>query len=406
MQTERRPLRSFYLVGLTLALLLICLSCALATEGAAQGKSLEADREDMHVHDQTGAAKAPHKETVPLEEPAGKVPQRKAFELLDKTVRPGTFTQLNWPVELSSLKFDLPVIVVHGAYQGPVIGVIAALHGDELNGIEIARQVMHDLDPKELAGTLIAVPIVNIEGFVQKSRYMADRRDLNRYFPGDPKGITPARYAHDLFQQIILKCEALIDIHTGSYFRTNLPQLRADMSNDAVADMVAQFGALTVVHSVGAHGTLRGAATEAGIPAVTMEVGGPLALVPRDVSFGVQAVRTFLGEVGMIPRAWVGTQPLPFYCESFFLIAEQSGILLADVELGDEIKKDQQIAMIVNPVTNLEYTVKAPYDAIILGKAENQFVSAGYVIFRFGIETSVEEIVAKAKKGQDLGTFP
>ena len=237
--------------------------------------------------------------------------QIEPLELLGVKIKPGHRGQLSWLETLSSINFDIPVVVVHGKYQGPVVGITAALHGDELNGIEIIRQVLKELDPKKLAGTIIAVPIVNLEGFLKHSRYIADRRDLNRYFPGNPKGVMAARYADDLFQKIILKCDRLIDLHTGSYYRTNLPQLRADLNNDIVAEMAERFGSMTVLNSVGTPKMLRNAATAAGIPAVTLEVGGPLTLNLDDIFLGVHAVKQYLGAMGMIdvPKRLAELQP-------------------------------------------------------------------------------------------------
>lgn len=358
------------------------------------------DEEELSKADKVQSVKKPEalKPIIPLgERTEEKIPQEAFFDILGASVAPGTITQLSWPVELNSIKFNIPVIVAHGGFEGPIVGITAALHGDELNGIEIARQVLHGLNPEKLSGTMIAVPIVNIEGFVKQSRYMADRRDLNRYFPGDPGGVTPARFAHELFHKVILKCDALIDLHTGSYYRTNLPQLRADLTVDSVAEMITKFGGLTVLHSPGTDGMLRNAATAEGIPTVTMEVGGPLALNLADVSFGVKAVNTFLGEIGMIKRSGILAAPQPVFYESQWLMSDTSGILLADAELGANVKRGDQIARIVNPITNAEQVVKSPFTGKILGKAQNQFVSAGYIIFRIGREKTETEVIEEAK---------
>ena len=145
-------------------------------------------------------------EAPPLEELAKqRKEQTEPLELLKGKIKPGHQAQLFWFVTLSSINFNIPVVVVHGNYQGPVIGITAALHGDEPNGIEMVRQVLKEINPKKIAGTMIAVPIVNLKGFLKHSRYISDRRDLNRYFPGNPKEVMATRYADDLFQKIILK---------------------------------------------------------------------------------------------------------------------------------------------------------------------------------------------------------
>jgi len=324
--------------------------------------------------------------------------QTELFELLGVKVKPGHQAKLSWFVTLSSINFNIPVIVVHGKYQGPVVGITAALHGDELNGIEIVRQVLKGIDPKNLSGTIVAVPIVNLEGFLKQSRYIADRRDLNRYFPGNPQGVMPSRYADGLFQKVILQCDTLIDLHTGSYYRTNLPQLRADLSNDTVAEMVERFGSITVLNSPGSAGMLRSAATAAGIPAVTLEVGGPLTLNLDDVFLGVHAVKQFLGALGMIKAPDRLAKEQPIFYKSNWVMAEFDGIFLSEVKLGKKVKYGEQIARIVNPINNAENPILAPFSGTILGMAENQFVSPGYLIFRIGVKKTEEEAIEEAKE--------
>ncbi len=356
------------------------------------------DEDDAGILSTEKAAK--HKVEAPLLEELARQhkEQTEPLELLGVKIKPGHQAQLSWLATLSSINFNIPVIVVHGKYQGPVIGITAALHGDELNGIEIVRQVLKEIDPKKLAGTIIAVPIVNLEGFLKQSRYIADRRDLNRYFPGNPKGVMAARYAADLFQKIILKCDRLIDLHTGSYYRTNLPQLRADLSNDTVAKMVERFGSMTVLNSAGSPKMLRNAATAAGIPAVTLEVGGPLTLNLDDIFFGVHAVKQFLGAMGMIdaPERLAKLQP-KFY-QSYWQMAEFDGIFLSEVKLGAQVEYGERLGQIVNPITNEENPILAPFSGTILGMAENQFVSPGYLLFRIGIIKTEEEAIEKAKR--------
>ncbi|WP_426416628.1 succinylglutamate desuccinylase/aspartoacylase family protein [Aestuariirhabdus sp. LZHN29] len=327
--------------------------------------------------------------------------QEQAFEMMGKSFAPGIRDTVTWPVSINSVQFQVPVVVAHGARKGPVMCMTAALHGDELNGIEIARQVIYGLELDSLAGTVVAVPIVNMEGFMKQQRYMADRRDLNRFFPGNPEGVTPARYAHGLFQNVILKCDALIDLHTGSYYRTNLPQLRADLKDERVAEMVARFGGMTVLQSAGNPGMLRNAAVDAGIPAVTMEVGGPLSLDPEAVEYGVKAIKTFFGELGMTRSFRFWSTPQPVFFESEWVLSDYSGILLSKVKLGDKVREGEVIADVINPVTNSNREVVAPYAGTVLGMAVNQFVSPGYVIFRIGKQRTEDELREGALKEAD-----
>ncbi len=197
------------------------------------------------------------------------------LSLLGQSVKPGTRAELRWA---SGQSFDgtvvtTPVIVVHGSTVGPRICLTAAVHGDELNGIEIIRRLMNELDPVEMSGTVIGVPIVNFLGYARGSRYLPDRRDLNRYFPGSTTGSAASRIAHSFFNEVAVNCQALVDFHTGSFDRKNLPQVRGDLRIPAVLEFSRGFGATAVLHSPGARGMLRRAAVEAGIPAITFEVG-------------------------------------------------------------------------------------------------------------------------------------
>src|SRR5690606_29108454 len=182
---------------------------------------------------ESGTPATPPPESPP---PAPAAAVVEPLRMLGAEVLPGTATRLAWSVKdsLAGISVPTPVLVVHGAKPGPRVCLTAALHGDELNGIEVVRRVLYDLQPDKLSGTVIGVPIVNLQGFRRASRYLPDRRDLNRYFPGRPAGSSAARIAHSFFHDVILHCQYLVDLHTGSFRRTNLPQLRADLTTPAV----------------------------------------------------------------------------------------------------------------------------------------------------------------------------
>ncbi|MBM4221547.1 MAG: succinylglutamate desuccinylase/aspartoacylase family protein, partial [Gammaproteobacteria bacterium] len=199
------------------------------------------------------------------------------IELLGESIPPGTMRRLLWSAGQS---FDgssdqTPVLVINGTGKGPTLCLTGAIHGDELNGIEIVRRVTQDLEPARIRGAVIGIPIVNLQGFRRGSRYLPDRRDLNRHFPGNPGGSAASRIAWSLFDGIIRHCDGLVDVHTGSLSRTNLPQLRADLRDAKIRDFVQGFGGMLVLHNPGRPGTLRYAAAKAGIPAVTLEAGEP-----------------------------------------------------------------------------------------------------------------------------------
>jgi hypothetical protein len=281
-----------------------------------------------------------------------------------------------------------PVLVVNGALPGPTLCLTAAVHGDELNGIEMVRRVLHEIDPEKLSGTIIGVPIVNVQGFRRGSRYLPDRRDLNRYFPGRANGSAAARIAHSFFTHVIKKCDALIDLHTGSFERSNLPQIRADLRDPDIVTLTQGFGSMVVVHSAPTDGTLRYAATRAGIPTVTLEAGGPLQLELNEVKHGVKGIKTLVNTLGMIRKIGLWGDPGPVYYRSSWVRVNDGGILLTDVSLGSTVQQGDLLGTITDPMSNARTEVRSPYSGRIIGMARNQVVMPGFAAFHIGIQTN------------------
>jgi len=314
--------------------------------------------------------------------------------LLNNTIAPGTFRTLHWSPGLSmnSLNTPVPVLVAHGVKPGPMMCMTAAIHGDELNGIEIVRQVLHQLEPDDLRGTIIGMPIVNLDGFRRASRYMSDRRDLNRFFPGNPAGSYASRVAHSLFHKVILHCDYLVDIHTGSFLRTNLPQLRGDLKNPMILEFSRHFGGMGVLHHSGGPGTLRRAAADSGIPAITMETGGPHSLDQESVSHGVKGIKNLLHNLEMYKTVRLWLIPQPVFYQSTWVRSSSGGIMLSKVELDEKVKKGQLLGKVVDPITNTSSDIISPLDGIVLGKALDQVVSPGFATFHIGIIATEEQL--------------
>ncbi len=310
--------------------------------------------------------------------------------LLGAKVPPATSTRLAWSPSQSfeGIAVPTPVLVVNGANSGPVLCLTAAIHGDELNGIEIVRRVLYNLDPQELSGAVIGVPIANLQGFRRNSRYLTDRRDLNRFFPGNPTGSSASRIAHSFFNDVVRHCDALVDLHTGSFHRTNLLQLRADLGDPAILELTHGFGSTVVLQSEGAPGTLRRAAAEIGIPAVTLEAGAPLRLDEEGVQQGVAGIETLLSHMNMMkgPRFW--GNPEPVYYESRWVRADQGGILLSSVSLGEEVDRGELLGTVTDPITNVRVEILSPLAGRVLGMALNQVVLPGFAAYHIGIQAS------------------
>ena len=330
--------------------------------------------------------------------------------ILDRLVVPGTRLQLEWRPAggISNAEIPSPVIVARGAKPGPVLCLVGGIHGDEINGVEIVRRVAHSVDATRLSGTVIGVPIVNVFGYSRGTRYLPDRRDLNRSFPGSRHGSIAARIADAFFRDVVKHCTVLVDFHTGSFDRTNLPQVRADLTNPQVLEFTRGFGATVVLHSAGAKGMLRTAATAAGIPAVTFEAGAPTRLEPVEIAQAVAAIDRLLLKLDMLPAPEADVieilanpeakdaPPPPIFLDSRWIRANSAGLLISEVALGQRVLAGQRLGRVIDPVSNVERYILAPVPGRVIGMSQNQAVLPGYAAFNLGTETSEQHAVEEA----------
>ena len=385
--------RSFArIILLTISLLFVGLVQAQAGLEGDQQQSTEIKIEQFATDKvEQDSATLPLSEPVELVEPD---PDLQApLQLLGETVERGSSAILTWDLESSFSDVSAPtsVLVVNGTKHGPTLCLTAAIHGDELNGIEIVRRVMYELKAEKLTGAVIGIPIVNLEGFKRASRYLPDRRDLNRYFPGRLSGSYASRIAYSFFHQIVDKCDFLVDIHTGSLDRTNLPQIRADLNQPSVADLASKMGSIVVLQSRGGSGTLRRAATDAGIPAVTLETGAPNNLQKEAVEKGVETIAAALRSLGFTAKNfWKGSKE-PVYYRSRWVRAKQGGILFSKVALGDSIKQDTLLGLLSNPITNKTTEIRSTLEGQVIGMALNQIMYPGYAAYHIGLKSSAVE---------------
>lgn len=320
-----------------------------------------------------------------------------ALSILGHDVPPGSFQRLYWTAgqAVAGLSMPTPVLVAAGTQPGPTLCLTAAVHGDELNGVETIRRVMFSLESDRLKGVVIGVPIVNMHGFLRNSRYLPDRRDLNRFFPGDEQGSSAARIAHSLFNEIIMHCDRLIDIHTGSFHRTNLTQLRSDLGKESVMQFSKMFHDVTVLDGAGTSGTLRRAAVEAGIPAVTLEAGEPLRLQLKEVDQSVNGVRAVMHHLDMIHDKPVRAPKQTVFYKSLWLRADQSGVLLSEVKLGQKVKAGDILGTVTDPITNRSSVIRSSVDGQVIGMAVNQMVMPGFAGYHVGITTDEKQMAAE-----------
>jgi predicted deacylase len=323
------------------------------------------------------------------------------FQMLDRFVLPGTRQRLSWrpPDGIGRGELPSPITVIHGAKPGPVLCLIAGIHGDELNGIEVARRIGEEVDATRLNGTLVAAPIVNVFGFTRNNRYLPDRRDLNRHFPGTRSGSIASRMAHGFFNDIVRRCDALVDFHTGSFQRSNLPQIRADLTNPEVLEFTRGFGNTLVLHSAGARGMLRLAAVGSGIPAVTFEVGAPHFLEEEHIAPAADAIRSLMHRMAMLEseeHAGKAADTTPIYEDSSWVRTNAGGFLFGAVRLGQTVKPGEALGYVVDPITSRRSEILAPFPGRILGMSLNQQVLPGYAAFHIGKLSSEQQAVLDA----------
>lgn len=365
---------------------------------------LEAQNSQAAPASPTSNSKAP---TISLEPPEAEEEQAEqgvSKFILGVEVPPATSTRLAWmPAEsFGDLSAQTPVLVVNGSKPGKTVCLVAAIHGDELNGIEMIRRIVYSLEPEKLTGTIIGVPIANVMAYRRGSRYLPDRRDLNRYFPGNPTGSAASRIAYSFFTQVVKHCDFLLDLHTGSFHRTNLPQLRADLSDPRVAELSQSFGAIAVLNSRGNSNSLRAAAVRAGIPAVTMEAGEPLRLQDDIVKEGTKAIEAMLHKLGMYKLLSFWSKPAPVYYRSVWVRANQGGFLFSRVALGQRVSEGEVLGTVTDPITNVRSEIVSPHHGRVLGMALDQLVQPGFATYHVGIQTPEARLIEEGQGEDDI----
>ena len=314
------------------------------------------------------------------------------FELADVVVQPGTEQRFELPVTRlpSGATVSLPLRVLNGIADGPSVWLTAAIHGDELNGVEIIRRVLDALDPKQLTGCVVAAPIVNVFGFVEESRYLPDRRDLNRSFPGSPKGSLAAQLAHLLMTEVVSKCQYGVDLHTGARSRTNFPQVRADLSNAETLACARAFAAPVMIDARLRDGSLRAAAQGRGARVLLYEGGEASRFDRRAIRVGTAGVLRLFASLGMIAPDAAPPPPeeKPIEAsESKWIRAGRGGILHLEAELGQRVARGDALGRITDVFGEHPLRVRAPADGVIVGQTTNPLVYRGDALLNLALYT-------------------
>lgn len=305
----------------------------------------------------------------------------------------------------------MPIQVVCGRHAGPVLFVSAAIHGDELNGVEIIRRLLKVPALKRLNGTLIAVPIVNLHGFIHLSRYLPDRRDLNRCFPGSEKGSLAARIANLFMTEIVSQSTHGIDLHTGAINRANLPQIRADLDDVQTLHLARAFGTPVILNAAIRDGSLRSAAQDHHIPILLYEAGEALRLDEFSIRGGVEGIIRVMRVLEMLPRTRKKPPSDPVIARSSSWVrAPQSGIFRAHVQLGDRVVRDgTRLGMISDPFGESEQEILSPFSGIVIGRLNLPLVNEGdaiYHIARFYRTDIAHERVGDYQETMEADDFP
>jgi predicted deacylase len=314
------------------------------------------------------------------------------LEICGHHIPAGTNLYIDVPLpKLYNLPASIPVQVIRGKRNGPVVFVSSTIHGDELNGIEIIRRLKQLSIIKKLKGALVLVPVVNVYGLNTMSRYLPDRRDLNRSFPGSNKGSLAARIAKTFFDEIVMKCDYGIDLHTGAIHRSNLPQIRTNIKNDITLNLAKAFEAPVVLHSEVRDGSLRAEAHEEGVPILLYETGEALRFDETGIKIGVKGIVNVLKELEMLPKTKKRRYKNPLiFKSSSWTRAVESGMIRMLKGLGDSVKKDEIIAEIDEPLGDESYLITAPYDGIIIGKSQIPLVQEGDAVFHIARSENLE----------------
>ncbi|MDA3934842.1 MAG: succinylglutamate desuccinylase/aspartoacylase family protein [Gammaproteobacteria bacterium] len=321
------------------------------------------------------------------------------------SVMPGEVARIQVPVAdlYTSTSLYMPVQVVRGRRPGPIILVSAAVHGDELNGVEIIRRLLKRKLLRSIRGTLIAVPIVNVHGFLNQSRYLPDRRDLNRSFPGSSKGSIASRMAHIFMNELVAKANYGIDLHTGAINRSNLPQIRGNLDDPTTLELARAFGTPVIINSNIRDGSLRASASDHGIPMLIYEAGEALRFDEVSIRAGVRGVFNVMRHIEMLPQTKRKQAAAPMLARSTSWVrAPASGIIGAQARLGSSVSEGQPLAIISDPLGDTQEAALAPFDGIVIGRNNLPLAHEGDALFNIAAfrsvavaETRVEKFVAE-----------
>ena len=323
------------------------------------------------------------------------MPIRPAFQIGKHLIPAGTKETVNLPVSVTSdhTPITLTVYVAHGRRPGPTMFISAAIHGDEIIGLEIIRRLLRTHSLNNLKGTLLVVPVVNSLGFMSHSRYLPDRRDLNRCFPGSREGSLAARLAYIFMKEVVKKSDAGIDIHSAAIHRSNLPQIRVSPGHSGTMALAKAFSAPLTLTSKLRDGSLRFAAQEVETDVLLYEAGEGLRFDEFAVRAGVTGILRVMHHLGMIPQKGISKpkhQPI-MSTSSYWVRAPAGGLLRTFKTNGEQVVPGDILGIVSDPFGEVEKEIIVKEGGMLIGRTNLPVVNEGDALFH----------IAKLKKHDD-----
>ena len=322
----------------------------------------------------------------------------KAVVIAGQEIKPGKTVTIDMPLVrlYTDTEVNMPIHVRRARKDGPTLFVSAAIHGDEINGIEIIRRLLKSKSLSLSSGTLVLAPMVNVYGVLNKSRYMPDRRDLNRSFPGSESGSLAAVVAHRSLTEVVEHCDYGIDLHTGAIHRTNLPQIRADLADQETLSLAKAFGVSVLMNSNLRDGSLRQAGRDTGTRILLYEAGEVLRFDELSIRAGVRGILNVMAALGMSVKRKRKLVNMPFIANtSSWVRANHSGFVKDLKTLGAHVEKGDALAEIGGPLGTTLGTVKARRTGIVIGKQNIPLVQKGDAMFHVAYFSEEEEEIAE-----------
>jgi hypothetical protein len=320
-------------------------------------------------------------------------------------IEPGTATslELQLPRLYTHAEMAMQVRVIRGVKPGPRLLVCAAIHGDEVNGIEIIQRLLRFRGLRRIQGTLIAFPVVNVYGLIGGSRYLPDRRDLNRSFPGSRRGSLTSRLARLVLDELGAIATHVVDLHAGGAYRPNLPQVRVALHHKASAQIARAFGAPVILNAGLREGSFRKALVERGIASIVYETGEALCMDEIGIRIGYRGVLAVMRELGMLRhREGVPSRQSFLAIGSKWLRAPISGVFRIGCCLGDEVAKNQRLGTISNPLGDEEVHVRSGYRGIVISRLNQALVYQGDALVHVARFKAPGSVASRIRRVEDL----